>query len=139
MKGFTMKKIKLTDKKTVLLLPLGAFAVSYIFSVIFIFLINKTNYTCISFMLTGLYCPGCGGTRAVSELIKGHILLSLRNNPLVVTASVILILKYIQLFCRTFGHEKIKIPAGKAFYFILAGILTVFYILRNFIPALQPV
>lgn len=34
----------------------------------------------------GLYCPGCGGTRAVLELFRGHILRSLWYHPVVVCA-----------------------------------------------------
>lgn len=33
--------------------------------------------------ITGLYCPGCGGTRAWKALLGGHILTSLRLHPLV--------------------------------------------------------
>lgn len=34
--------------------------------------------------LTGLYCPGCGGTRAFSALLAGHVLESLKWHPFVV-------------------------------------------------------
>ncbi len=39
---------------------------------------------CIFNQLTDLYCPGCGGTRAVFFLLTGHPLLSLRCHPLVI-------------------------------------------------------
>ena len=39
---------------------------------------------CVFHSLTGLYCPGCGGTRAILELLRGHILLSLSYHPIVV-------------------------------------------------------
>lgn len=38
---------------------------------------------CAFHMLTGLYCPGCGGTRAVRALMHGRLLLSLRQHPFV--------------------------------------------------------
>lgn len=39
---------------------------------------------CVFRSLLGLYCPGCGGTRAVLELLEGHILWSLWYHPIVV-------------------------------------------------------
>lgn len=38
---------------------------------------------CLFNRVTGLYCPACGGTRAFSALIHGHLLLSIRLNPIV--------------------------------------------------------
>lgn len=40
--------------------------------------------SCIFRSLTGVYCPGCGGTRAVLELFHGHIFTSLWYHPVVV-------------------------------------------------------
>lgn len=39
--------------------------------------------SCAFRSLTGAYCPGCGGTRAVLELFRGHIVASLRYHPVV--------------------------------------------------------
>ncbi len=41
---------------------------------------------CIFHLLTGYYCPGCGGTRAVRFLITGHPILSFIYHPLVLYA-----------------------------------------------------
>lgn len=41
---------------------------------------------CMLHKLTGLYCPGCGGTRAVRSLLTCDILKSFYYNPVVVYA-----------------------------------------------------
>jgi len=38
---------------------------------------------CVWQRVLGIYCPGCGGTRAVNALLHGNILLSLWYHPLV--------------------------------------------------------
>ena len=38
---------------------------------------------CLFRSLTGLYCPGCGGTRALRFLLKGDVMKSLWYHPLV--------------------------------------------------------
>lgn len=37
---------------------------------------------CYLYRLTGYYCPGCGGTRAIRALMHGHVLSGLRMHPL---------------------------------------------------------
>lgn len=44
-------------------------------------MLGKT--TCTVYRLLGIYCPGCGGTRAVRALLKGHILMAAWYHPLV--------------------------------------------------------
>ena len=46
---------------------------------LFFFLRQK----CLFHLLTGYYCPGCGGTRAVKLLLTGHPLYSFIYHPLV--------------------------------------------------------
>lgn len=45
--------------------------------------INDYTMPCMLNRLTGLYCPGCGGTRALRYLLCGRILTSLYYNPVV--------------------------------------------------------
>ena len=47
------------------------------------------GYTCVVYRLFGIYCPGCGGTRAVSALLGGHPLLATWYHPLVTYTIVI--------------------------------------------------
>ena len=58
----------------------GAGAVLYFF--------NPSKYgfypVCEFHQLTGLNCPGCGGTRAVYQLLHGHVLRAMQDNALAV-------------------------------------------------------
>lgn len=53
------------------------------------FPINKLLLPCILHEVTGLYCPGCGGTRAFMHLLHGDIGQSLHYHPLVLYGSVL--------------------------------------------------
>lgn len=44
---------------------------------------------CIFLRLTGCYCPGCGGTRAFVQLLKGHILTSFYYHPVVLYGAIV--------------------------------------------------
>ena len=44
---------------------------------------------CIWHATTGVYCPGCGGTRALRAFLKGKILLSLYYHPFVVYCAAV--------------------------------------------------
>lgn len=59
---------------------------------------------CILRSFFGLYCPGCGGTRAVVELLGGHVLRSLWYHPVVVYSAALygwyLLTNTIDWLCR---------------------------------------
>lgn len=40
-------------------------------------------YPCLFHRITGLYCPGCGGTRAFTSLLQGHFFSCFRYHPFV--------------------------------------------------------
>lgn len=52
--------------------------------------IVRQGVPCLFHLLTGLYCPGCGGTRAVWYLLHGRIFESIRYHPLVPYTVVVL-------------------------------------------------
>lgn len=41
------------------------------------------GYICVVYRMFGIYCPGCGGTRAVNAILTGHFLQALWYHPLV--------------------------------------------------------
>ncbi|MBO5303681.1 MAG: DUF2752 domain-containing protein [Lachnospiraceae bacterium] len=61
---------------------------------------------CLFQKMLGLYCPGCGGTRAVLSLFKGKVLLSFLYHPLVLYTTVVYVWYMI-------SHTVEKISRGK--------------------------
>lgn len=45
--------------------------------------VSQGIYPCLFHVVTGAYCPGCGGTRAFLALLQGRVADSIRLNPLV--------------------------------------------------------
>lgn len=50
---------------------------------------NMPERPCIIFEYLGVYCPGCGGTRAVIHLLHGRLLKSVWYHPLVMYGVVL--------------------------------------------------
>ncbi|MBR1573021.1 MAG: DUF2752 domain-containing protein [Lachnospiraceae bacterium] len=68
--------------------------------------IKSQNHICIFHELTGLYCPGCGGTRAAIALLSGHPWISFLYHPLVIYSVAALCYILIQfIYCRIHKHK----------------------------------
>ena len=72
--------------------------------------------------ITGLYCPGCGGTRAIASLLKLDFYQALRYN-LIITISIPFFIIYL------LNKKKEKIP--NAVLYIALAIIIIFGIVRN--------
>lgn len=89
---------------------------------------------CVFRHVTGWYCPGCGGTRAVLALLHGHILQSLWYHPLVLYSAVI----YIGfMMSHTLAKLKIGHVRGWRFHnwylYVALVIVIIHFILKNFL------
>jgi hypothetical protein len=93
---------------------------------------NYLYVPCLFHLSTGLHCPGCGSTRAVSSFIHGDILIVLKNNLLIVLwGPYILYRAFLQLFTWVDGKPRViwSPPSSFIVFFLL---LTLSYtILRN--------
>lgn len=85
-----------------------------------------------------LLCPACGTTRSIGALLDGNIVLALHYNPVPYLVLIFALLAYIQLCLFIIGKQIQLLPKKLSFYLILIGMVFVFLIARNFIPALFP-
>ena len=76
---------------------------------------------CMFYQWTGLYCPGCGSTRALSALLHGDIMASLHNNILLIPGGVLLIVLIVK------PEISLKRPVAVA----IAAIVIAYAVLRN--------
>lgn len=78
---------------------------------------------CIFRALTGIYCPGCGGTRAFHLLFRGDIVGSLMHNPIVAYGSVLGVIFYASQTLRLISRGRIKGLHINAVYPIIGAAL----------------
>ncbi|HEY1787152.1 MAG TPA: DUF2752 domain-containing protein [Verrucomicrobiae bacterium] len=89
---------------------------------------------CQFHLLTGLYCPGCGATRASYQLLHGNILTALHDNALFVILLPILAARGIWFLNRQRRCQPVRffIPPASLWTFLVLAV--VFVVLRN-LPA----
>jgi len=90
-------------------------------------------------LFAGVYCISCGGTRCISALLDGNLLLALRQNTLVAVLLLLLLLYWIQCVALLFGRKIKTIPESRKFYALLSGSAIIYIVARNFIPYIAPV
>lgn len=84
---------------------------------------------------TGYLCPGCGTTRALHQLLNGHLTAAFRLNPL-----MMVLLPYVgysgasSLLETACGRRLPSVFIRPIFIWILLAVIILFWVLRN-IPA----
>lgn len=95
--------------------------------------LEKMLMPCMFHKLTGLYCPGCGGTRAVEAFLKGRWLLSFFYHPIVVYGGIIyiwyMISHTLQLISR--GRIKIGMHYHDAYLWIALALVAANFFIKN--------
>lgn len=96
-----------------------------------------SSYRCPIHAVTGWYCPGCGGTRALGALLRGDVVGALRDNLFALT------LFPLAIAVAVLKPERITdwLDRHRTAVFVVAAMLTVgFTLARNTIaPWLAPV
>ena len=95
-------------------------------------------YHCPIHALTGLLCPGCGGTRSLKALLQGKLLFAVHENPAAVLLAAAALLRYLEVILKACGKPMQILPRNLWFWYIPIGLILVWAVLRNFIPALMP-
>lgn len=88
---------------------------------------------CVFHRVTGYYCPGCGGTRAVQMLLGGDIIKSLIYHPFVpyiaVTGSWFMLSQTIERLSR--GRIRIAMHFREVYLWVALGIVAVNFLFKN--------
>lgn len=99
-------------------------------------LMVRGKLPCMFRMLTGLYCPGCGGTRAVKALLTGHPIQSFLYHPVVLyVAAVAVWLVVCHLVYLVTGNTKFQKRLEDRYVYIGIGIVAINFILKNLLLA----
>lgn len=96
---------------------------------------------CPTLALFGIDCPACGGLRATHALANGDIVRAMDHNILFVLLVPAIIAGWAVWFWRSWtGKRWADSPRKRAFMkygpMVLLGVLTVFGVVRNFVPYL---
>lgn len=81
--------------------------------------------------LTGLDCPGCGGTRALFALTQGDLSLALNHNVLTVIALPLLALAWMGWLAYATGRRPSPVRVAPRTGYLIAAALTLYWVLRN--------
>ena len=82
-------------------------------------------------LFTGILCPGCGGTHALSALRHWDIISAFRHNALVPVWLIILFCVWLEHLIALTGRSIKIIPASSRIRLTAVGIMILYVILRN--------
>ena len=87
---------------------------------------------CLFQQMTGLYCPGCGGTRAVRALLAGLPFLSFLYHPVVPYMAVVAVWAVVfwTLYFVT-GNRRFRPELDDRIAYAAAGIVILNFIIKN--------
>lgn len=86
---------------------------------------------CLFHNLTGLHCPGCGATRALHQLLHGHVSAALRCNALLILSLPVLAWLAARFVRQRWRGEK-DTPQWPGWWtWIFLGAMLVFVVWRN--------
>ena len=109
------------------------FAVLGVAAVVFFFNPSAHGFypICLFHQLTGLNCPGCGGTRALYALLHGHWQLAIKDNALFVVLLAAAVPRGIWFAARQIQRKPAASFLPAKFLWALLVIAVVFAVMRN--------
>jgi hypothetical protein len=87
---------------------------------------------CVLHEMTGYYCPGCGGTRAVDALLKGQLVKSFLFHPVVVYTLAGMLAFVVSHTLNILTREKIPAMMFRVqFFYVMIGVILLQWIIKN--------
>lgn len=91
------------------------------------------GFPCLFHLLTGLYCPGCGGTRAVIYLFHGRILASFLYHPFVLYVAAVAGLILVARTAEMITHRQyLRVRHYSLLSYAGLGIVVINCIIKNY-------
>lgn len=102
-------------------------------AVLFFFDPTKSGFypICQFHLMTGLYCPGCGATRASYQLLHGNVLAALQDNALFVVSLMALAVRGAWYLKRKYHNQPVGFFIPPIALWIFLSVALVFVVLRN--------
>ena len=86
---------------------------------------------CLFHQTTGLLCPGCGGLRALHQLLHGHLTVAFRFNPMLVLLLPFLLWVGARCGWQKARHLPVSIGVRPFWLWLTLAAVLVFSVLRN--------
>ena len=87
---------------------------------------------CVWITFLGVYCPGCGGTRAVEALLRGELLHSFLYHPLVLYTVVLVTVYVISHTLNIISKGRVRAMLFRGIYlYLMIAIILVQWIAKN--------
>ena len=101
-------------------------------------LLHGGGLYCVFREVTGLYCPGCGGQRAVKALLGGNLLSSLYYHPVILPAALYLTFYLLSQSVNRLTKGKTRALCFKSWHlYVLLGLLLLQWIVKNVLHLLE--
>ncbi len=98
-----------------------------IFLYLYLLRVWELPFFCLFHDRAHLYCPGCGCTRALEELLRLRPLASLLSNPMVLLGGLTLLYYEVAFFIAARGGRR---PSAHPVLFY-AAVIVAFFVIRN--------
>ncbi len=128
------RKLILKKKQQIVLLLLLPFAAAgglLLAKNLYTLLVLPWMPPCTLRTLTGWKCPSCGMTHAVYALCRLDFAEALRQNALLVFGILLLVLRYLEIWCSVLEKPRQLIPRRAAFWIVMGVFWVGYWILRN--------
>lgn len=103
-------------------------------------MVYNIGLPCFTNKIFGIYCPGCGLTRAGIAMMNFDFYQALRYNAFSIIVIPLLVIVFVcYIWEYVFGRNSFisKIPVWS--WLFLFSLICIFGIVRNFVPILQPI
>ena len=124
------------ERRTIYYLGCAAFVLCVLYAILIHFTqfsISRYLLPCLFHSITGYYCPGCGGTRAITVLMQGEVLRSLYYHPLVIYGAILYLWFMITNTIEIVSKRRWRIGLRYRQWYVNVGIviLAINFIIKN--------